>query len=90
MSQGIRRARQKKPIWNKGLTRESDSRVDNFYKNRKLSDMGRDKLRENDRKTKNTCWYNNGSKQIRLCINETPPEGFVPGMLKRSKKYLEE
>lgn len=85
MSDGIKKARKLKPVWNKGLTKDSDNRVKELYENRKLSENGRKKLQENGRRTSKSMWYNNGHTQIRVFDGEMPPSGFVRGMLKRKK-----
>ena len=82
---GIKKARKLKPVWNKGLTKDSDNRVKELYENRKLSENGRRKLQENGRRTSKSMWYNNGHTQIRVFDGEMPPSGFVRGMLKRKK-----
>ena len=81
-SKGIKKALQRKPIWNKGLTKDTDDRVANLYKNRRKHVYTEEELHNISKITKDTFWWNNGIIQVRCKIC---PKGFERGMLKRKK-----
>lgn len=88
-SEGIKAARKLKPAWNKGLTKDTDSRILSMSekaksKHIKYSDDRKKQMSEN---TKGTRWWNNGSEQVR---SKDCPPGFTRGMLdwKGDKKIV--
>lgn len=86
MSEGIKKARKIKPVWNKGLTKDSDNRIKNLIDNRDQSYRSNIEYKEKISKvSKNTTWYNNGKKSIRLHEDDEIPEGFVKGMVKKKR-----
>lgn len=82
MSIGIKEALKKKPIWNKGLTKDSDDRVRLICENADRSFMKTEKYKQTISKvSKGSKWYNNGIINIRLFDDEEIPNGFVSGMI---------
>lgn len=71
--------------WNKGRTgvysEESRKKMSEAGKRKIFSEEHRRRISEGQRGTRRGHWYNNGFKQVQAfkC-----PEGFVPGMLKKS------
>lgn len=89
-SEGIKKALKEKPIWNKGLNKETDPRIVKMFKwrelNKEYAHLVSKKANEASvEKIKGTKWWNNGEIQVRA---KECPEGFVHGMLdwKKDKK----
>lgn len=79
---GIKKALQVKPIWNKGLTKETDERVRKMSDNVDRSYLTNPEYRNKISKaTKGLLWFNNGKINIRIKDTNNIPEGFIPGML---------
>ena len=82
MSKGIKAAIKKKPVWNKGLTRKDDERLDKMFINKDLSYLNTEEYKEKRSKAmKGLFWYNNGSENIRIRDGEPIPSGFTRGMI---------
>ena len=78
MSIGIKKAKQLKPSWNKGLTKETSPIIANAVKNRKPPKITEETRKGHSKATKGKLWWNNGIEQVRAyeC-----PEGWQRGML---------
>lgn len=79
-SEGIKKSFEHREIWNKGLTKKTDIRIQKASETKKANKKNcsaecREKL---SKATKGTCWWNNGTIQVR---SKECPEGFVRGML---------
>ena len=82
MSDSLKRARKEKPVWNKGLTAETDERVRQQYFHTDRSYLKTDEFKKNrSRASTGAMWYNNGIVNKRFKNEFDVPDGFYPGML---------
>lgn len=82
MSKSIKEARKKKPVWNKGLTADTDERVKKQADHSDRSYLKTDEFkRKRSKASTGAMWYNNGVVNRRFKNECDVPDGFYPGML---------
>lgn len=82
MSKSIKETLKKKPVWNKGLTADTDERIRKQVDHSDRSYLKTDEFkRKRSKASTGAMWYNNGVVNRRFKDSNAVPDGFYPGML---------